>query len=142
MQICGREAILKCLSSIRKESNFLPKNLNNQQQITIMKKLILIISTFCFLATINAQEEAIFNHYHANPLLINPATAGYDRDHHKIFMNVRNQWAGFTGAPETYSLSYNGPIGSRLGIGALLFTENIASFHGIASNYLTLSAMI
>lgn len=93
-----------------------------------MKKLILLIASFCFLTTMNAQEEAIFNHYQANKLLINAATAGFDRDNHKFFLNVRNQWTGFTGAPESYSVSYNGPVGKSLGIGALLFTENIASF--------------
>jgi len=95
-----------------------------------MKKLLLLIASFCFLTTINinAQEEAIFNHYQANKLLINPATAGFDRDNHKFFMNVRNQWTGFTGAPESYAISYNGPVGKSLGVGALLFTENIASF--------------
>ena len=93
-----------------------------------MKKLILLIASVCFLTTINAQEEAIFNHYQANKLLINAATAGFDRENHKFFMNVRNQWTGFPGAPETYALSYNGPVGKSLGIGALLFTENIASF--------------
>ncbi len=93
-----------------------------------MKKLILLIACFSFLGSMNAQEEAIYNHYQINKLLINPATAGFDRTQHDLFVNVRNQWAGFAGAPETYALSYNGPVGKSLGIGALLFTENIASF--------------
>ncbi|MEM6964693.1 MAG: PorP/SprF family type IX secretion system membrane protein, partial [Bacteroidota bacterium] len=93
-----------------------------------MKKLILLIASFCLLTTINAQEEAIFGHYTANKILINPAAAGFDRDNHQFFLNVRNQWTGFVGAPETYAFSYNGPIGKNLGVGALLFTENIASF--------------
>lgn len=90
--------------------------------------LLLIIFSFCFLVSINAQEEAIFSHYQVNKLLINPATAGFDRDNHNFFLNVRNQWSGFTGAPESYAVSYNGPIGKSLGLGAVLFTENIASF--------------
>ena len=94
-----------------------------------MKKLLLLIACFSFLAiNSNAQYEAIFSHYQVNKLLINPATAGFDQDNHNLFMNVRNQWSGFTGAPESYSLSYNGPIGKSLGIGALVFTEKIASF--------------
>ena len=93
-----------------------------------MKKLILFIASFCFLTALNAQEEAVFNHYTANKLLINPAAAGFDRGHHDLFLNVRNQFTGFPGAPETYSFSYNGPIGRSLGVGALLSTENIASF--------------
>ena len=93
-----------------------------------MKKLILLIASFCFLATINAQEEAIFNHYQINKLLINPSTAGFDRDNHKLFLNVRNQWSGFPGAPQTYALSYNGPVGKSLGIGAIFYSEKIAAF--------------
>jgi len=93
-----------------------------------MKKLILLIASFCFIATLNAQEEAIFNHYSVNKLLINPAAAGFDRDNHNLFLNVRNQFTGFPGSPESYSLSYNGPIGRSLGVGALLFTENIAAY--------------
>ena len=76
-----------------------------------MKKLILLIASFCILSTINAQEEAIFGHYTANKVLINPAAAGFDRDNHQFFLNVRNQWTGFAGSPETYAFSYNGPIG-------------------------------
>ena len=93
-----------------------------------MKKLILLITCFTFLGSMNAQEEAIYNHYQVNKLLINSATAGFDRTQHDFFVNVRNQWAGFPGAPETYAVSYNGPVGKSLGIGALLITENIASF--------------
>jgi type IX secretion system PorP/SprF family membrane protein len=94
-----------------------------------MKKLLFLIACFSFLINdLNAQYEAIFSHYQVNKLLINPATAGFDQDNHKLFMNVRNQWSGFTGAPESYSLSYNGPIGKSLGLGALIFTEKIASF--------------
>lgn len=92
-----------------------------------MKKILLFIFALSFIGTINAQEEAIFNHYHINPLLINPGTAGYDKANHKLFMNVRNAWSGFTGAPETYAISYNGPVGKSLGIGAMIFTENIAA---------------
>ncbi|MFK7775976.1 MAG: PorP/SprF family type IX secretion system membrane protein [Saprospiraceae bacterium] len=94
-----------------------------------MKKLLLLIACFSFLAiNSNAQYEAIFSHYQVNKLLINPATAGFDQENHNLFMNVRNQWSGFTGAPESYSLSYNGPIGKSLGLGALVFTEKVAAF--------------
>lgn len=113
------------LSNFEKNAQHAKTKIN----LSNMKKLLLLIACFSFLATqSNAQDEAIFSHYQVNKLLINPATAGFDQDNHKIFMNVRNQWSGFTGAPESYSLSYNGPIGKNLGIGALVFTEKVASF--------------
>lgn len=94
-----------------------------------MKKILFIISIF-FLGwntTTQAQEEAVFMHYMINPLLINPAAAGFDQTQHNVFMNVRSAWANFPETPNTYSLNYNGPIGRRLGIGAMIYSENIAS---------------
>lgn len=41
-------------------------------------------------------------------------------------MNLRNQWTGFPGAPATYFLSYNGPVGKTFGVGVGLLSENIA----------------
>ncbi len=93
-----------------------------------MKKLsIFILVVFCAFVKINAQEEDVFKHAQMNPILINPATAGADAEHHKVFMNVRRAWTNFPGTPTSYALSYNGPIGKRLGIGAMLFTENVAA---------------
>ncbi len=93
-----------------------------------MKKFITLIFACCILVQWSqAQEEAVLMHYQINPLLINPATAGFDAEHHKLFINTRTQWTGFPGAPKTYSVSYNGPIGKRLGIGALLYAESIGN---------------
>ena len=91
-----------------------------------MKKLLFIIALFAGLQAANAQNEAIYNHYHINPILVNPAAAGFE-DYHKVHMNARTQWTGFEGAPKTYSVTYNGPIGKTFGLGAMIFNENIAS---------------
>lgn len=89
------------------------------------------IFIFCLVAVwamnLQAQEEAVFSHYTINPTLINPATAGNDVENHHIFLNLRSSWAGFPGSPKTYSLNYNGPVGKMLGIGAMLYSENIAA---------------
>jgi len=87
---------------------------------------IFCLVLFCGI-NLSAQEEAIFSHYTINPTLINPATAGMDQENHQIFLNLRSSWAGFPGSPKTYSLNYNGPIGNMLGIGAMLYSENIAA---------------
>ncbi|MEL6636886.1 MAG: PorP/SprF family type IX secretion system membrane protein [Bacteroidota bacterium] len=92
-----------------------------------MKKLLILLSFFASLSTLRAQEEAVFVHYTINPLLINPAAAGFDEAHHNLFMNLRASWTGFSGTPRNYSINYNGPIGKNLGIGAMVFSENIAS---------------
>ena len=91
-----------------------------------MKKLILIIVT-AFIANYTfGQEEAIYSHVFVNPALINPATVGADRDHHNVFMNVRSAFTSFPETPKTYSLSYNGAVGKQVGLGAMLFSENVA----------------
>ena len=91
-----------------------------------MKKFLpLLLSLLYF--TANAQEEAIFSHYTINPMLTNPGATGFDEENHNIFLNLRSAWTGFPGAPNTYSVNYNGPIGKNIGIGALLYSENIAS---------------
>ncbi len=94
-----------------------------------MKKifLLLILSSAYFCNSSFAQEEAVFMHYTFNPVLINPAATGIDPDHHNVFINIRSAWSGFPDAPRTYALSYNGPIGNRLGLGGMIYSENIAS---------------
>jgi type IX secretion system PorP/SprF family membrane protein len=94
-----------------------------------MKKILLSIVIFISLSNlvVKAQDEAVFSHYTVNPLLINPAATGFS-EKHQLFMNLRNTWTGFPGAPSTYALSYNGPVSDRLGIGAQILSENIAAF--------------
>lgn len=93
-----------------------------------MKNLILIIiGLFCFQLA-NAQEEAVFRQYFLNPVLVNPATVGADREHHDLTMNLRSAFSSFSGTPKTYALSYNGPVGKQVGLGAMIYSENIADF--------------
>ena len=92
-----------------------------------MKKIFnLIIITLTVTCTMVAQEQAVYSQYFVNKFLYNPAVAGLDEEH-QLRMNVRAQWTGFPGSPSTYSISYNGPINKNLGLGGVLFTENIAA---------------
>ena len=94
-----------------------------------MKKLIIIIclafsASFSFAQDV-AQDAAIFTHYHINPILINPAYAGFEEVHH-LQMNLRNQWTMFPGQPATYGVNYNGPFGKNIGLGLNVLSEDIA----------------
>jgi len=91
-----------------------------------MKKFLLPILLSFVVFNLNAQEESIFSHYTINPVLVNPAAAGFDESAHNIFLNLRAAYTGFPGSPKTYSVNYNGPVGNNLGLGALLYSENIA----------------
>ena len=73
-----------------------------------------------------AQDEAIYTHYHLNPVLVNPGATGI-HGHSSVFMNARLAWTGIPGSPESYALSYNGAVGESFGLGAMIFNEEIAS---------------
>ncbi len=100
----------------------------NISNYTIMKYFLSTIFCVVLLGTINAQDESIFIHYHINPVLINPAAAGFDQGH-ELFINARGQFTGFDGdgSPNSYAISYNGRVAETFGLGALVFREEIAS---------------
>jgi len=91
-----------------------------------MKNLLLLVAGLFLFQAASAQEEAIFRQYFLNPMLVNPATVGADREHHNLNMNLRTAFSSFPGSPKTYALTYNGPIGKQVGIGGMIFSENIA----------------
>lgn len=69
-----------------------------------------------------AQDEATFNHYLINPVLVNPAFTG-SGDKYYVYGHYRTQWTGFANAPQTYAMSVNGPLADKVGIGAMLLNE-------------------
>ena len=92
-----------------------------------MKNIILLIISLFIIQTAQGQEQAaVFTHYFLNPILVNPAVAGFD-DMHKLQMNMRNQWTGFPESPKSYHIGYNGPIGKTLGVGVGLMSENLGN---------------
>ncbi len=106
-----------------------------------MKKILLLLISITACFSLAAQDEAIFNQYHINPILVNPAYAGFERTPkaggigfsdddfngvHILQANYRGQWSGFDGAPKTYMLSYHGPISNTFGLGVSLGSETAA----------------
>ncbi len=71
-------------------------------------------------------ERSIYSHHFLNPVLVNPGASGFE-DHQELLVNYRNSWATFPGSPRTVTFSYNGPVGNRIGIGALLMTDKFAA---------------
>lgn len=90
-----------------------------------MKKLLLLSIILLGLQVAKAQDIAIFSHYHINPILINPAAAGFDETQ-SVFGSFRASWSGFPDAPRTYGVAYNGPIGKSFGLGAGVYAESAA----------------
>jgi type IX secretion system PorP/SprF family membrane protein len=92
-----------------------------------MKKLLLLITSLFILQAAQSQEQsAVFSHYFINPILINPAYAGFNETH-QLQMNLRSQWTGFPESPKSYAIGYNGPLGNLLGGGVNLMTEKLGN---------------
>jgi type IX secretion system PorP/SprF family membrane protein len=60
--------------------------------------------------------------YMVNPYLSNPAVAGTSVDS-PVYATIRNQWAGFEGAPNTQVLSGYTSLPGRLGLGGIVFND-------------------
>jgi type IX secretion system PorP/SprF family membrane protein len=107
-----------------------------------MKKLtfIFILTTLWQIGT--AQQLPIYSQYLYNKFLINPAHAGSD-GYTSVNLTAREQWVGYSGAPRTYSLSwqtrflkksfevkhkgnrtvYRPKTDGRVGLGAYIFSD-------------------
>ncbi len=63
-----------------------------------------------------AQDNSNFAHYFMNPYSINPSFAGTD-GRPSLFLTYKKQWVGIEGAPSIANLSFQSPIGKKLGLG-------------------------
>jgi len=92
-----------------------------------MKKLLptLLLSLLAMCGALQAQDEAIFNHYVQNPIMLNPAAAGFN-DEFSVFINARSQWSGLDDSPKTVAVRGSAPVGESFGIGGGFFSETAA----------------
>jgi len=74
-----------------------------------VKKALLIIVALLLAVRMDAQDLPIYSQYLFNKYLINPAVAGSD-GYTSINLTTRQQWTGYQGAPQTYSLSMQGRV--------------------------------
>ncbi|MFH2096160.1 MAG: type IX secretion system membrane protein PorP/SprF [Bacteroidota bacterium] len=101
-----------------------------------MKTKIITIAAFLITITAFGQQNAQYNHYIFNQLVINPAYAGT-----KGMINVNgiysSQWSGLDGAPTTQTLSIEGPAIGNVGAGLHIIRDNIGaqSQTGVYGNY-------
>lgn len=85
--------------------------------------LILLVLGF-FTNTASAQQDAQYTQYMYNTLSINPAYAG-SRDAFSFLGLYRSQWVGLDGAPRTFTISGQSPIGENMGIGVNVTNDEI-----------------
>lgn len=90
-----------------------------------MKKLLTIIIVVLGIVSLKAQQDPHFTHYMFNTLEVNPAYAG-SRDALTVTGLYRNQWLGFKGAPETFTINAHTPIfKDKVGVGLSLMKDKI-----------------
>jgi type IX secretion system PorP/SprF family membrane protein len=83
--------------------------------------ILLLVSASCF-----AQQDAQYNQYIFNELVINPAYAGS-----KEIINANaffsKQWVGVDGSPATETVSIDGPASDKMGLGLQILNDNIGA---------------
>ena len=69
-----------------------------------MKKLVFISALIICTVNISGQQLPLYSQYLYNKFLLNPAVAGSD-GFTSFNITAREQWAGYSGAPRTFSVS-------------------------------------
>lgn len=89
-----------------------------------MKKYLAAIIALLILSVgkLSAQEELIYNQYHFNYYLVNPAMAGAEPCSHLMISN-KMQWVGMEDFPMTQLLSFKTRVWKNVGIGAYLYND-------------------
>jgi len=90
-----------------------------------VKKGILIFFALGLMWNAGAQQLPLYSQYLYNKFLINPAVAGSD-GYTSVNITSRQQWVGYSGAPQTYSLSGQTRfLKMRYSIKKNLFNKNV-----------------
>ncbi len=91
-----------------------------------MKKFHILVAVLLMTATGFAQQNTIFNQYIFSPMTINPAYAGT-----KQWTNINTtygaQWVGLEGAPQSLSVSIEGPVLATMGLGLQYINDRIGA---------------
>lgn len=85
-------------------------------------KIYTFLALFFVLGNMTAQQDPNYTFYRYTMNIVNPAFAG--AEHRTEFMaNVRSQWAGVEGAPETQSFIASTHLGKKVGLGASVVND-------------------
>lgn len=89
-----------------------------------MKKFIVIIAVVLFTVSAKAQQDPQYTQYMYNMNIINPAYAG-SYDAMSLNFLGRTQWVGIDGAPRTFTMGVNSPVGKNVGLGLSVIVDEI-----------------
>jgi len=90
----------------------------------LMRYLLLLLIAGSSLQAVRAQQLPQLSQYNSNDYLYDPAVAG-SRPWFEIRSTHRNQWVGIQDAPRTFMLSATTPLGTNMGLGGYIFTDNV-----------------
>jgi len=93
-------------------------------KIIEMKKISILIIAICFGGMLKAQQLPQITQYMLNNYAVNPAVAGM-HDYYQVKTTIRNQWVGITDAPKTTMLSIYGRKSEHVGLGGLVFNDQV-----------------
>lgn len=77
----------------------------------------------CF-SSLYAQQEPTYNLYRYTMNVLNPAYAG-SNDRPEFVSNIRSQWSGIDGAPQTQSFALSTPINDKVGAGISVINDKV-----------------
>jgi len=89
-----------------------------------MKKTSLLFVSIFAVGMLHGQQIPQLTQFMINDYAINPAIAGMN-DYYQIKTSVRNQWVGIEDAPKTTLLSIYGKSNERVGLGGLVFNDQV-----------------
>lgn len=101
-----------------------------------MKKIILLILILAATGLF-AQQDALYNQYLFNRLILNPAYSG-SREVLTVRFIHRHQWVGLDGSPKTMTLSAHTPLRNEsLALGFYVYSDKTGPLHdfGFMTNY-------
>lgn len=87
-----------------------------------LRRILLLASVPAVLGGAQAQQLPQLTQYQFNDYVFNPAIAG-SRPLLELRSGHRYQWVGIQDAPRTFVLSGTSPVGQRMGVGGLLYTD-------------------
>jgi type IX secretion system PorP/SprF family membrane protein len=101
-----------------------------------MKTKLYIFALLIVASSSFAQQNAQYSQYIFNQMVINPAYAG-NKESWNINAMYSSQWTGLTGAPTTQTISADGEISEKIGIGFHLVNDQIGaqSQQGLFGSY-------
>lgn len=93
-------------------------------KMKIIVKTIVILVVFISSNQSFGQQEPLYTQYLNNFSLINPAYSG-SNGHFTTTANVRSQWAGEPGSPQTQTFSVQGAVGKNVGLGLSVVHDKV-----------------